>query len=424
MYIWSCGRFSGPALFISRLLMTCCLLWAVQDDPLGLYREHLRYNALDQEQRNNDLMAYLLGAWHRESDGFDRFRVDGLDMCESCFTTLLGITSSTWANRKQDFRAGARHWEHGGLGHTFRFSTAGQNTRLWMQEYFETLGDHQPDTGQVHLPPGDKKDIYDELQHDLGGECVKLSQFYQIWEDEFAHVKLPAQQRLGKCKTCDTLRKQIMATRDKAARAKLKAERREHMKSVKANRSVYHSWRRRAREEPDKYMVVTLDGMDQSKTNIPDHNTSESNPSLTVRVIGALVHTFQKLSYAFLVTDFTKETNTNIEVLRRVLDDQAKLPPTLVLQLDNTSQENKNSHLFTFLAELVEAGIFENIIVNFLPVGHTHVRVIPLPCVLFHDQSCIFLYTHISFVHRRTSIKCFRALPVASRKSVLARCPN
>lgn len=109
---------------------------------------------------------------------------------------------------------------------------------------------------------------------------------------------------------------------------------------------------------------MTLDGMDQSKTNIPDHlcNTSESSPSMTVRVSGALVHTFQKLSYAFLVT---KETNTNIEVLRRVLDDQAKLPPTLVLQLDNTSQENKNSHLFTFLAELLEADIFERIIVNF-----------------------------------------------------------
>jgi len=71
---------------------------------------------------------------------------------------------------------------------------------------------------------------------------------------------------------------------------------------------------------------VTLDGMDQSKTNIPDHlcNTSESSPSMTVRVSGALVHTFQKLSYAFLVT---KETNTNIEVLRRVLDDQTASHP-------------------------------------------------------------------------------------------------
>ena len=124
-----------------------------------------------------------------------------------------------------------------------------------------------------------------------------------------------------------------------------------------------------------------------------------------MRVIGALVHTAQKLSYAFLVTDFTKETNTNIEVLRRVLDDQAVLPPTLVLQLDNTSQENKNSHLFTFLAELIEAKVFERIIINFLPVGHTHVR---------HPSS---LYTaHTCAVFRRILSKCSRASPAISAR--------
>ena len=379
--------------------MTCCLLLAVQDDPLGLYREHLRYNALDQEQRNNDLMAYLLGAWHRESDGFDRFRVDGLDMCESCFTTLLGITASTWRSRKQDFRGGARQWEHGSLGHAPRLTTAGADTRIWMQEYFDLVGDHQPDTGQVHIPPGDKKDIYDEMHHELQGGCVRESQFYEIWAEEFSHVKQPAQQRLGKCTVCDTLHKKIMATRSKTERDALKIQRREHMTEVKENRRVYHGWRKRAREQPDKYMVVTLDGMDQSKTNIPNHNTSESSPSLTVRVVGALVHTFKKLAYAFLVTDFTKETNTNIEVLRRVLDDQATLPPTLVLQLDNTTQENKNSHLFTFLAELVEAGVFECVIVNFLPVGHTHVRTLRLFPSCFPEHApparAIF-YLHVS----------------------------
>ena len=61
------------------------------------------------------------------------------------------------------------------------------------------------------------------------------------------------------------------------------------------------------------------------------------------------------------------------EILRRVIDSRETLPPVMVLQLDNTWQENKNSHMFAFLASLVEAGVFEKIIVNFLPVGHTHV---------------------------------------------------
>ena len=146
------------------------------------------------------------------------------------------------------------------------------------------------------------------------------------------------------------------------------------MALVKKDRLVYHTWRKKAREEPDKYMMIIIDGMEQSKTDIPNHNTSESNDSLPARVIGAIVHGARKLAYAYLVTDFTKETNTGLEALRRTIDAQENLPPTLILQLDNTSQENKNSHLFAFVAQLVEAKVFERVIVNFLPVGHTHVR--------------------------------------------------
>jgi hypothetical protein len=45
---------SAPALFVSRLLVTCCLIWAAHDD---LYREHLRLTALGQDDRNNELLA-------------------------------------------------------------------------------------------------------------------------------------------------------------------------------------------------------------------------------------------------------------------------------------------------------------------------------------------------------------------------------
>jgi hypothetical protein len=37
-----------------------------------------------------------------------------------------------------------------------------------MTDYFYTLGDHQPNTGQIHLPPGDRQDICNEMKNDLG----------------------------------------------------------------------------------------------------------------------------------------------------------------------------------------------------------------------------------------------------------------
>ena len=200
-----------------------------------------------------------------------------------------------------------------------------------MAEHFYTLGDFQPDTGQVHLPPCDKKDIHKEMVVELKELAVTLGQFYLIWEQEYSDVKVPPQQRLGTCEKCSGFHERIVSERDQATRDGIKRERLAHLKDVKADRLVYHTLRGQAREEPDKYIVVILDGMDQSKTNIPCFSNGDAASYVTVRVIGALVHGSIKRAYAYLVTEFTKETNTMIEVLQRTLDAQPSLPPTLYL---------------------------------------------------------------------------------------------
>ena len=281
------------------MVAASCCLWAM--DTEWLFKEHIRFSTLSQSERNTEELTFLTQAWHREQDNFDRLRLDGFDLCETCFTDFFMIAPTTWQSRKNSVRAGDREWEHGAQGHSGHLSEKGYQCRIWMADYFYTLGDHQPDTGQIHLPPGDKKDMYAEMARDVE-QCVSEHHFYAIWSSDFKEVRQPPQQRLGKCKQCDTFHKRIMGTRDKDARARAKLERREHMKNVKADRMVYHTNRTKAREEPHKYICITLDGMDQSKTNIPNHNTSETLTSLTVRVIGALVQRGTKLSYAFLVT--------------------------------------------------------------------------------------------------------------------------
>jgi hypothetical protein len=66
-----------------------------------------------------------------------------------------------------------------------------------------------------------------------------------------------------------------------------------------------------------------------SKTDVGD---------MGVRIVGAIAHGATKQVFTYLVTHYSKETNGVIECLRRVLDSQASLPPTLILQVDNTSQ--------------------------------------------------------------------------------------
>jgi hypothetical protein len=48
------------------------------------------------------------------------------------------------------------------------------------------------------------------------------------------------------------------------------------------------------------------------------------------------------------------------------------LPPVLHLQLDNACSDNKNRHTFCFFSLLVANGMFREVYVNFMLVGHTH----------------------------------------------------
>ena len=48
------------------------------------------------------------------------------------------------------------------------------------------------------------------------------------------------------------------------------------------------------------------------------------------------------------------------------------LPPVLNLQLDNVIEDNKNRFVFAFCLLLMYHGIFQEVYINFLIVGHTY----------------------------------------------------
>ena len=60
------------------------------------------------------------------------------------------------------------------------------------------------------------------------------------------------------------------------------------------------------------------------------------------------------------------------EVILDTLKKEGRLPPILHVQLDNTTKQCKGKFLLCFLAMLKAAGVFEQVQLGFLPVGHTH----------------------------------------------------
>ena len=88
-----------------------------------------------------------------------------------------------------------------------------------------------------------------------------------------------------------------------------------------------------------------------------------------------LIHGWEPQVY--LIPDHVRQgVNVTIEVLQRALrayeNGGKHLPDILYLQLDNTCKQNKSRFLMAYLGELIRAGVFREVYVSFLPVGHTH----------------------------------------------------
>lgn len=137
-------------------------------------------------------------------------------------------------------------------------------------------------------------------------------------------------------------------------------------------RKKYHGHREKARARPEKCVTIIIDGMDQAKTNLPNHKvipkSTSSLWSLRTHISGALLHTKSphgKYAYAFVdLLQWPHDSNLTITLLINVLSlfvVDHTLPEILYLQLDNTSRENKNQYVFGFCAILVELKIFKKV---------------------------------------------------------------
>ena len=91
-------------------------------------------------------------------------------------------------------------------------------------------------------------------------------------------------------------------------------------------------------------------------------------------IIGAISH--GRRAYMFVGNDkYNRRTSVTIEIVHRVLletlEAEGGLPPVLHLQLDNTTKQCKSRYLMGCLSLLIAQGVFEQVTMSYLPVGHT-----------------------------------------------------
>ena len=83
----------------------------------------------------------------------------GKAVCRKAFATLLG-TSERRLERIKAICTTSSKVVHGNCG-VKRPSSKTIDASAWMQDYFNTIGDHMPDSDRVHLPSFlSKRDVF------------------------------------------------------------------------------------------------------------------------------------------------------------------------------------------------------------------------------------------------------------------------
>ena len=195
----------------------------------------------------------------------------------------------------------------------------------------------------------------------------------------------------SKCDTCVAFAqiRSLLGEDQVEARRELQRKQQRHLEYVGMARERMRCRAEYARNNKDAVLMINVDGMDQNKTNVPHESLMDKGSScgmpLQVKLMGAIA--YARGWYGFWsVPQWAASSNITLTAITKIIRDaQADgqrrglpspyLPPRLILQMDNTSKDNKNHYLIGYAGMLLSEGLFQEVEAHFLPVGHTHQEI-------------------------------------------------
>ncbi len=151
---------------------------------------------------------------------------------------------------------------------------------------------------------------------------------------------------------------------------------------------------------PNLSMSIIMDaqaGLDMPHI-VPPSKAHAGKKRVQLKIYGVINHGYPlREIYTYWQEVENKGADRTISLLvihlYHVFSSSPRRPPTLQLQMDNCSGENKNQYVLAALCWLVHLKIFSEIFVNFLPTGHTHEDIDQMFSITAHvkQKSCILI---------------------------------
>lgn len=265
-----------------------------------------------------------------------------------------------------------------------------------------------------------------QVQLECGEKVISQSSCSKLRKEHFSEYQIKRRgDNFARCGRCDELTKLRNVHAHGSPGYKHADQLLEvHLREQEASRAYYYLSRALACYRPLQVLCIMHDKVDHSKTASPcfaaKNKAVDGLMKLPVSVTGMLAHGHGDKRYAHYTLDvYPADNNQTIGSIAKLLRDLEnppkaanpsslftgagttelyeailagseecitsiqlkpctqttpfqKLPPILHVQLDNCWKDNKSRHIKCFWSLLVANGVFEEIQVSFLVVGHTH----------------------------------------------------
>ena len=260
---------------------------------------------------------------------------------------------------------------------------------VFLRNYASSMGDRMPTSSITTLPVTEKVYLYESYvsyyrqnhEHRIQDKVPFKSYFLRVWKRDLCSIKARKTHGFAKCSLCEMFRSELLKSNGNTSKTKaIQEAKSKHLQFMRRERLGYYLRRDRSTSAPKRYCSFINDGADHKSYGLPHFTFStkgDKGQKMKIKCVGVLEHLVERKIHFFPMTgEFPTGANHVIEALHRVLDakfhEEGKLPPTMFLQLDNCSRENKNHYLLSYLELLVGIGVFRDVQVSFLPVVHTH----------------------------------------------------
>jgi hypothetical protein len=255
--------------------------------------------------------SHIYGLFHAREESVVKqglFVLKGRLICRESFTKIHGFSMAKFYDYKNGFETRFKVGFHGNKG-TSKTRPNSLHARALLEEFLKRNGEPMPhipyggthgtDTIEYRLPSCfNKKDVIDEVRTKMQEEGlvpVNESTLYSIWSESFQNYTFHKQGAFAKCNLCVQFKEGLMREKRKLERAKLEEQRAQHLREQMSRRHVYYAHRVLAKKDPENYLCIIHDKMDQAKTWIPrlvhtPKSLSGHGIPLPIALTGMLTH--------------------------------------------------------------------------------------------------------------------------------------